>query len=101
MANQGVPTSAPQAGMPAPLAALQVDMCTNSLAVRGEDAMTSIQLIDSPVAGTTQQPDLGPSEEEALDAYSKVITNVAERVIPSVASLRVSRRMPGGYQAQG
>jgi S1-C subfamily serine protease len=63
--------------------------------------MTSIQLIDSPVAGTTQQPDLGPSEEEALDAYSKVITGVAERVIPSVASLRVSRRMPGGYQAQG
>jgi len=63
--------------------------------------MTSIQLIDSPVAGTTRQPDLGPSEEEALDAYSKVITSVAERVIPSVASLRVSRRMPGGYQAQG
>jgi S1-C subfamily serine protease len=63
--------------------------------------MTSIHLIDSPVAGITQQPDLGPSEEEALDAYSKVITGVAERVIPSVASLRVSRRMPGGYQAQG
>src|SRR6266545_4291505 len=63
--------------------------------------MTRIQLIDSPVTDTTQPPDFGPSDEEALDAYSTVITTVAERVIPSVASLRVNRRMPGGYQAQG
>jgi S1-C subfamily serine protease len=95
------PRRALEAGMPASLAALQLEMCNGSLVVPGEDAMTSIQLIDSPVAGTTQQPDLGPSEDEALDAYSKVITTVAERVIPSVASLRVSRRVPGGYQAQG
>src|SRR6266487_1270106 len=58
-------------------------------------------LIDAPVASTTQPPDLGPSDEEALDAYSTVVTTVAERVIPSVASLRVNRRLPGGYQAQG
>jgi S1-C subfamily serine protease len=63
--------------------------------------MTPVQLIDSPVASTTQPPDLGPSDEEALDAYSTVVTTVAERVIPSVASLRVNRRLPGGYQAQG
>jgi S1-C subfamily serine protease len=63
--------------------------------------MTSIRLIDSPISGTTQQQDPGPSDEEALDAYSTVITTVAERVIPSVASLRVNRRLPGGYQAQG
>jgi S1-C subfamily serine protease len=42
-----------------------------------------------------------PSEEEALDAYSQVVTTVAERVLPSVASLRISRRLYGGRQAQG
>jgi S1-C subfamily serine protease len=42
-----------------------------------------------------------PSEEEALDAYSQVVTSVAERVLPSVASLRISRRIYGGRQAQG
>jgi S1-C subfamily serine protease len=42
-----------------------------------------------------------PSEEEALDAYSQVVTTVAERVLGSVASLRISRRMYGGRQAQG
>src|SRR6266542_7171224 len=63
--------------------------------------MTPIRLIDTPLTGTTQHPDLGPSDQEALDAYSTVVTTVAELVIPSVASLRVNRRMPGGYQAQG
>jgi S1-C subfamily serine protease len=33
-----------------------------------------------------------PADGEALDAYSRVTTTVAERLIPSVASLRVSRR---------
>jgi S1-C subfamily serine protease len=42
-----------------------------------------------------------PSEEEALDAYSQVVTTVAERVLGSVASLRISRRLYGGRQAQG
>ncbi|MGH2590943.1 MAG: S1C family serine protease [Actinomycetota bacterium] len=32
-------------------------------------------------------------EEEALDAYSRVVTSVAERLIPSVASLRVRQRV--------
>jgi S1-C subfamily serine protease len=35
-------------------------------------------------------------EEEALDAYSRVVTSVAERLIPSVASLRVRQRARGG-----
>jgi S1-C subfamily serine protease len=42
-----------------------------------------------------------PSEEAALDAYSQVVTTVAELVLPSVASLRISRRLYGGRQAQG
>jgi S1-C subfamily serine protease len=34
-----------------------------------------------------------PSEGEALDAYSQVVTRVAELLIPSVASLRVTRQV--------
>src|SRR5918912_471694 len=41
------------------------------------------------------------AEREALDAYSTVVTSVAERLIPSVASLVVARRMPGGQRAEG
>jgi serine protease Do len=33
-----------------------------------------------------------PDETEALDAYSRVVTSVAESVSPSVANLRLSRR---------
>src|SRR4051794_13403302 len=33
-----------------------------------------------------------PSETEALDAYSRVVTGVAEKLGPSVANLRISRR---------
>ena len=39
-------------------------------------------------------------QEEALDAYSSVVIRVAELLIPSVASLRVRRRLPGG-RAEG
>ena len=42
-----------------------------------------------------------PSDAEALDAYSTVVTTVAERLLPSVASLRVMARVPGGRQQQG
>lgn len=40
-------------------------------------------------------------ETEALDAYSAIVTAVAERLLPSVASLRVMRRVPGGRRAEG
>ncbi len=65
--------------------------------------MASIQLIDTLLEGAEpwQRTDSGPSDGEALDAYSTVVTSVAERVLPSVASLRVTRRVRGGYQAQG
>jgi S1-C subfamily serine protease len=53
--------------------------------------VSSIRFADRPL----------PSEEEALDAYSQVVTSVAERVLGSVASLRISRRVYGGRQAQG
>jgi len=38
---------------------------------------------------------------DVLDAYSRVVTSVAERLIPSVASLRVMVRVPGGRRPQG
>jgi len=41
------------------------------------------------------------SEEEALDAYSLAVTSVAERLSPSVANLRVSRRVRGGRILDG
>jgi S1-C subfamily serine protease len=45
---------------------------------------------------------VGVEEEEAvLDAYSRTVMAVAERLIPSVASLKVMVRVPGGRQPQG
>ena len=41
------------------------------------------------------------SEEEALDAYSLAVTTVAEQLSPSVANLRVSRRVRGGRILDG
>jgi S1-C subfamily serine protease len=39
--------------------------------------------------------------EAPLDAYSRVVTAVADRLLPSVASLRVVRRVPGGRVPAG
>jgi serine protease Do len=41
------------------------------------------------------------TEEEALDAYSHAVISVAERLSPSVANLRVARRVRGGRVASG
>jgi S1-C subfamily serine protease len=46
-------------------------------------------------------PPSDDSEEEALDAYSLAVTTVAERLSPSVANLRVSRRVRGGRILDG
>ena len=40
-------------------------------------------------------------EEDALDAYSRAVVAVAERVTPSVANLRVARRVRGGRVLSG
>src|SRR5881409_2934161 len=39
--------------------------------------------------------DSRPAEEAPLDAYSRVVTEVARILSPSVANLRVSRRLRG------
>jgi S1-C subfamily serine protease len=42
-----------------------------------------------------------PTEREALDAYSRVVSGVAEQLAPSVANLRVTRRTRGGAMPTG
>ena len=42
-----------------------------------------------------------PTDAEALDAYSRVVTTVAELLAPSVGNLRVSRRVRGGRRLDG
>jgi S1-C subfamily serine protease len=41
------------------------------------------------------------AEQHALDAYSRLVVDVAERVSPSVANLRVMRRTRGGHVPVG
>jgi S1-C subfamily serine protease len=43
-----------------------------------------------------EQATANPAEAAAVDAYSTVVTSVAERVLPAVASLRVGRAGRGG-----
>jgi len=52
---------------------------------------SEIRPIDAILAGPGQDANAPiPGEAEALDAYSAIVTSVAERVTPSVANLRVS-----------
>ncbi len=52
-------------------------------------------------AATRVPPPVDPAEAEALDAYSHAVIAVAETVGPSVASLRVMRRVRGGQVPSG
>jgi hypothetical protein len=65
--------------------------------------VSSIHFVDALLADADrdQRAEQGPTDAEALDAYSQVVAGVAERVTRSVASLRINRRLPGGRQAQG
>ncbi len=62
-------------------------------------ALTAIDGIlgpEQPAAAGEPLPD-----DEALDAYSRAVTTVAERLSPSVGNLRVSRRVRGGRRLDG
>ncbi|HEV8652051.1 MAG TPA: trypsin-like peptidase domain-containing protein [Actinomycetes bacterium] len=66
--------------------------------------MGAIRFIDALLADSTSEERGGSPADvdaEAMDAYSMVVTSVAERLLGSVASLRVNRRVRGGYQALG
>jgi S1-C subfamily serine protease len=63
-------------------------------------AITDIDALLGP-SQPPSSPDAVPGEDEALDAYSRVVTGVAERLAPSVGNLRVSRRVRGGRRLDG
>jgi S1-C subfamily serine protease len=44
---------------------------------------------------------VGGRDETELDAYSRVVTTVAERLLPSIVSLKLMQRVPGGRRAAG
>jgi len=69
--------------------------------------VAGLTFIDSlPGAGQANGEPLEPAtdqfdEAEALDAYSRAVVRVAEQLSPSVANLRVSRRVRGGRVVDG
>ena len=64
--------------------------------------MTDLEFIDSLLAGGTfGDPSETSEEAEALDAYSSIVTTVAETLAPSVANLQVYHRGPRGRRAEG
>jgi serine protease Do len=62
----------------------------------------SVDFIDG-LLGPQQQGGAGEQlpDAEALDAYSRTVTTVADRLAPSVGNLRVSRRARGGRLVDG
>src|SRR5881227_3433816 len=50
---------------------------------------------------TGAEPMTDPSETEALDTYSRIVVEVAERLAPSVANLRITRRTRVGNVPAG
>ncbi len=64
--------------------------------------MADLTFIDALLGPEQPGAEAGPvPDEEALDAYSRAVVTVAERLSPSVANLRVSRRVRGGRVATG
>src|SRR5215210_5840205 len=61
------------------------------------DALLDPQRDGSPAANDHARQ----ADDEALDAYSRAVTSVADHLAPSVASLRVSRRVRGGRRLDG
>ena len=73
--------------------------------------MPALRLVEGSAPASDQGPssafdvpveaDGQPTDEEALDAYSRAVSGVAERLSPSVASLRVTRRTRRGRVQAG
>jgi serine protease Do len=63
---------------------------------------STLYFLDGADGGPVRQPAGDrPTDDEALDAYSRVVTTVARDLAPSVANLRVTRRLRGGRVAMG
>ena len=64
--------------------------------------MADLTFIDSPLGPGQHAANADQdANREALDAYSRAVVHVAERLSPSVANLRVSRRVRGGRRLDG
>ena len=63
--------------------------------------MAELRFIDAILGPEQAGANGASSHEEALDAYSRAVVSVAERLTPSVANLRVSRRVRGGRVLDG
>jgi S1-C subfamily serine protease len=64
--------------------------------------MTDIRFLEAPAADESRsQAWPGPSDAEALDAYSQVVTRVVELLDPSVAHLRVYKAVGGRRSIEG
>jgi S1-C subfamily serine protease len=61
--------------------------------------MTEVVFLAGPAGPEDGWSDGGERDAEALDAYSRAVITVAERLTPSVASVRVHRRVRGGRVA--
>src|SRR5919198_4252504 len=63
---------------------------------------STLYFLEGADGGPAQRPaEDRPTDAEALDAYSRVVTTVARDLAPSVANLRVTRRLRGGRMAVG
>src|SRR5687768_16472784 len=64
--------------------------------------MAEVLFVDGSLGPDRPAADAGaPPDGHPLDAYSRVVTEVAARLAPSVASLRVARRVRGGRVLDG
>jgi S1-C subfamily serine protease len=66
--------------------------------------MTELRFLDtilSPEPPPGVAAERSPEEDEALDAYSRVVTRVAEKLSLSVANLRVWKRLGAGARREG
>ena len=64
--------------------------------------MAEVTFLGGFPAGVPQSNTAGePDDDEALDAYSRTVGAVAARLTPSVANLRVARRVRGGRVLDG
>jgi serine protease Do len=63
--------------------------------------MADLTFIDALLGPEQPAAEGGNRDAEALDAYSRAVVTVAEKLSPSVANLRVARRVRGGRLATG
>ena len=69
-----------------------------------EDSTLDSNLAESSPAGSSpdgSSPDGSPADSNPLDSYSQIVSGVAERLTPKVASLRVPRGGQGAGYGRG